>query len=253
MGQGDLEHKLHAIRASYDGQIGWADACVGDLLEYLKSIGTFDNDLVIITSDHGDMLGEHGLLFHEFVLYEPLIRVPFLIKFPDLYRTGKRYTGLVQTLDILPTLLDYLEIDRSNLAEGIQGKSLLKLVEGQGSRDFTISERSDWEQGGLKARKLGYLEKTYPSFDWREHMHEAAIRTKEFKYIQSLGGKGELYNIVNDPGECANLISLEPHKAFELTDQMDKWRSSFTKVKQAMVESELDRFVRDKLRKLGYL
>jgi arylsulfatase A-like enzyme len=253
MGQGNLEQKLQVIRALYDGQIGWADACVGDLLRYLKSTGLIDNSIVIITSDHGDMLGEHGLLFHEFALYEPLIRVPFLLRFPDLYRKGKQYDGLVQTLDILPTLLDYLEIERSNLTEDIQGKSLLKLVEEKDSRSFAISERSDWTQGGIKARKLGYLERTYKSFDWRECMHEVAIRTRELKYLRSFEGRGELYNIENDPGECTNLISLESHKAVELIGQIDKWRSSFTTAKQAMVESELDRFAKEKLKKLGYL
>jgi arylsulfatase A-like enzyme len=253
MGEGNLEQKLQVLRALYDGQIGWADACIGDLLRYLKSAGLIDNSIVIITSDHGDMLGEHGLLFHEFALYEPLIRVPFLLRFPDLYRKGKQYDGLVQTLDILPTLLDYLEIEHSNLTEDIQGKSLLKLVEEKDSRSFAISERSDWTQGGIKARKLGYLERTYKSFDWRECMHEVAIRTRKLKYLRSLEGRGELYNIENDPGECTNLISLEPHKAVELTGQIDKWRSSFTTAKQAMVESELDRFAKEKLRKLGYL
>ena len=84
-------------------------------------------------------------------------------------------------------------------------------------------------------------------------MHEVAIRTRELKYLRPLEGRGELYNIESDPGECTNLISLEPHKAVELTSQIDKWRSSFTTAKQAMVESELDRFAKEKLRKLGYL
>jgi uncharacterized sulfatase len=252
--QGDLKPKLKVIEALYDGQIAWADACVGDLLRYIESIGLSDNTLTIITSDHGDLLGEHGLLFHEFVLYEPLIHVPFLMMFPDMYHTGKRYSGLVQTLDILPTIIDYLGLEPSNLVKDIQGKSLLKLVEHRDSRDFTISERSDWQPGGLKARKLDYLEQTYPHFDWRQYEQELrALRTKEFKYIWSSRTKGELYNLTSDPGESRNLIAVERNNSLELRNKMEQWGSSFIPAKQSTLEAELDRFVKDKLRKLGYL
>jgi arylsulfatase A-like enzyme len=217
-------------------------------------MGLLDNTVVIVASDHGDMLGEHGLLFHEFVLYEPLLRIPFLIMFPDLHREGKRYTGLVQTLDILPTILDYLGIDRSDSIRDIQGKSLLKLVEGSDSRDFTISERSDWQRRGVKARKLDYLKQTYPGFDWAQYEQElVAIRTKEFKYIWSSKTKGELYNLARDPGELTDLIEAEENRGLELKSKLDRWRSSFSPAKQSVVERELDIYVKDKLRKLGYL
>lgn len=249
-----LDQKLDVINGLYDGQIAKADACVGELIEHLKSLGIFDDTIVVITSDHGDLLGEHGLLFHEFVLYEPLIRIPFLMRFPNQYQKGKRYTGLVQTLDILPTLVDYLGIPYSNMTQNIQGKSLLKLVENTDTREFTISERSDWDQKGVKARKLAELERAYPTFDWRKYTQEiVAIRTKEFKHIWSSKSSDELYDLLHDPGEACNLISVEKERATELKNKMDGWKRSFAPAMQTTVEIELDRYVKEKLRKLGYL
>jgi arylsulfatase A-like enzyme len=131
---------------------------------------------------------------------------------------------------------------------------LLKLAEHRDSRDFTISERSDWQPGGLKARKLGYLEHAYPHFDWRQYEQELrALRTKEFKYIWSSRTKGEFYNLTSDPWESTNLIAVEKNNSFELRNRMEQWKSSFIPAKQSTLEVEFDRFVKDKLRKLGYL
>nr|MDO8132843.1 sulfatase [Candidatus Njordarchaeum guaymaensis] len=179
----------------YDGQVSYFDSCLQELVEHLKSLDLWDNTLLILTSDHGDLLGEHGLLHHEFVLYEPLIKVPLILRFPDLFPGGKRYPGLVQTLDILPTLIDYLKIDSMDLSKEVQGKSLLRLVIGEDQREFTISERSDWSPNvDQSRRKIAYLKKVYPNFDWEKYVHEIiALRTERYKYIWSSEGRHELY------------------------------------------------------------
>jgi len=251
--QQDLSRHTEVLKALYDAQIAWVDACVADLLDHLKSLGIFENTLVVITADHGELLGEHGLLFHQFVLYEPLIKVPFIVKFPDLYNNGKRYSGLVQTVDILPTVLDYLKLEWRDVSRELQGKSLLKLVEKEDEREFTISERSDWSPR-FSAKRIAELEQKYPKFDWEKYVHEiVAIRTKDYKYIWSSEGRDELYDLAHDPEETNNTISNQTEKARELRDKMESWKHSFVPAEQFVLERELEGSVKKRLRKLGYL
>jgi arylsulfatase A-like enzyme len=255
MSRGDLEQNLAVLKSLYEGQIAFVDSCIGNLMDFLKSLDLFENTITIITADHGDLLGEHGLLLHEFVLYEPLIKVPLIIKFPDVFQNGRKYAGLVQTLDIFPTLIDHLGIQWADVAREVQGKSLLRLIAGDDQREFAISERSDWA-GGAGAEKMIQLEKEYPGYDWRKYAHEiVALRTDRDKYIWSSEGRHELYDLKQDPQESTNLISMDKGKATELRIKMETWRNSFTNTQPAGPPGteEMDSSVKKRLRALGYI
>jgi len=249
----DLGKKMEVLKSLYDAQIAYLDTCVKDLIDHLKSLDMFENTLLIITSDHGDLLGEHGLLHHEFVLYEPLIKVPFIIRFPDLFRKGEKYSGLVQTLDILPTLDDYLGIEWTDVSREIQGKSLLKLIENKEEREFTISERSDWSPA-TSIGKIAHLEKRYPSFEWRKYAHEiVALRTDEYKYIWSSEGRDELYDLRYDPQESNNLVLIDKGKVSELGAKMEAWKRSFVRAEPSAERRDLKSSVKKRLKALGYI
>jgi len=251
--QQDLQRHTDLLKALYDGQIAWVDACVADLLDHLKSLGIFENSIIMITADHGELLGEHGLLFHQFVLYEPLIKVPLIVKFPDLYDIGKRHLGLVQTVDILPTVLDYLNLDWKDVSGELQGKSLIRLIEKEDEREFTISERSDWSPR-FSAKRIADLERTYPTFDWKKYVQDiVAIRTKDYKYIWSSEGRDELYDLTHDPEEANNIIAEQRDKASELRGKMESWKHSFVSAEQFVLEGELESSVKKRLRRLGYI
>ncbi len=253
--EGISDREIEVLRSLYDGEVNYIDSCLGQLIEHLKSLDIFDNTLLVITSDHGDLLGEHGLLHHHFALYEPLIKVPLILKFPDLFMKGKRYSGLVQTMDILPTLIDYLDIKWMDISREMQGESLLKLMKKKEGREFTISERSDWSPSTKE--KMVSLKKRHPDFDWDKYVHEIiALRTKEYKYIWSSEGKHELYDLRQDPSESNNIVTIENEKASELKNRLEKWKRSFLRIseweegKRTSFEKEK---VKEKLRRLGYL
>lgn len=250
---GFSSRQIEVLKSLYDGMISYVDSCLKELIDHIKSLDIFDNTLLIITSDHGDNIGEHGLLSHSFVLYEPLIKVPLIIKFPDVFQRGKRYSGLAQTIDIPPTLISYLDLDLANILMEMQGINLLKVIEGEEEREFTISERSDWSPD-IYPNKMNYLNTKYPKYDWEKHAHEiVALRTKEYKYIWSSEGRHELYNLKNDPQENYNLISIINEKASELQIKLNRWKSSFIPADPYIAKQDLNKSLKKRLRALGYI
>jgi Sulfatase len=111
----------------YDGEIAAADAIVGELLDRLRARGLYDRSIVIVTSDHGEGLGDHGEDQHSILLYVEAVRVPLLVKLPRSLLAGRTVETPAGLVDIAPTVLDLLGIDRPL---GGRGVSLRRLVEG---------------------------------------------------------------------------------------------------------------------------
>src|SRR5262249_10811695 len=98
--------ELAFIRANYDGQLAAMDAALGGLIAALRATGRYENALIIVTADHGELLGEHGFVGHMGrMLYEPLLHVPMVVKYPGADRPRGRIDTPVQTLDVMPTVL----------------------------------------------------------------------------------------------------------------------------------------------------
>jgi arylsulfatase len=178
------------LTGCYDGEVAFTDVQVGRVLEDLAARGLLDNTIVIITSDHGEILYEHEYYFgHDIGLYEECIRIPLIMRLPGYGTPGMRISPLVQSLDILPTLLEVLGIGRPGYLEG---KSLLPLIEGSGESTVTFA----------------FLE-TFPFPEKSPPRH--AVRTADAKLIwketQADTLAKEYYDLVRDPGETTNLFS----------------------------------------------
>lgn len=119
----DIEHLI----ALYDGDISYWDFKLGEMLDHLESLGIMDNSIVVFTSDHGQMFGEHGKWVHRNSLYEEVLRVPFLLSYPGTLTAGTVITAPVHTLDITPTILDLIGLP---VPEHMVGQSLATLAEG---------------------------------------------------------------------------------------------------------------------------
>ena len=156
------------------------DDSVGTIREAALSREKEDNTLFFFTSDHGYSLGDHGLT-EKHMLYEEPLRVPFLVDFPGDDDKGMRFDGMVSTLDIAPTALDYAGVA---IPERMTGRSLRPLAD---SREFDDASPADWRE-----------EMFFFYSEW-----QVAIRTDRYKYIESLQEPGhiELYDLQEDPGE----------------------------------------------------
>jgi len=133
------------LRSLYDGEISYLDFNVNQLFDLLSRLRILDKTLLIITSDHGENIGDHGLMDHVFCLYDTLLHVPLIIRYPKVFEPGSRIERQVQTTDIVPTILDILGIDR-NKTQGMQGHTLVPRHQKgrQESIEFSISEHTLW-------------------------------------------------------------------------------------------------------------
>lgn len=121
------EADVFHLRALYDNEILYMDKWFGVLVEKLENLGLLDSTLIILTADHGNQLMERGRIGHGGPPYDTLIRIPLIIRFPRGEFGGTRINAQVQSIDILPTILDYLGIKPSE--EYFQGRSLLPLIQ----------------------------------------------------------------------------------------------------------------------------
>lgn len=179
--QGD--DQLREIIANTYGQIGLIDHNVGRLLIALDEAGLADNTYVIYFSDHGDWLGDHGLILKGPMHYEGLLRVPLIMRGPNV-PVGAALPHPVSTLDIGPTLFD---LGGAAPLQTQHGSSLWPLVSGDGTRDFALNE---WE---LLAQRAGV------------DLSLRTVRTERYKLTADMkSGAGELYDLEADPDELVN-------------------------------------------------
>jgi arylsulfatase A-like enzyme len=229
------------LRDLYDTEIAYLDSQIGKLIAYLDAKGLRENTLVVITSDHGENLGDHGLMAHKFCLYETLIHVPLLLRMPGTLAEQQRVRYQVQTHDIVPTIYDLAGL---KIEPHIQAKSLLRP---ESKRMFTIAERM--------IQNLSTFEQKYPGCDTSPLKRRLkAIRTDRYKYIWASDGRAELYDLQTDPHETLNLIHDLPEIAADLETQLMDWSNSFepAEISEADVP-QMDERLTDRLRDLGYL
>jgi arylsulfatase A-like enzyme len=193
------DEQLRHLIANYYGMISLIDHNVGRMMIALHDLGLAQDTLVIYTTDHGDWLGDHGLILKGPMFYEGLLRVGYVMRGPGI-PAGQVVRDPVSTLDTAATLYDYCAVPA---AGPLHSRSLRPLVEGRGSRDFAYNE---WR---LHPSRTGI------ALDLR------CVRTREAKLTLELGsGAGELYRLDRDPDEMDNLFGNPDHARLqrELTD-----------------------------------
>ena len=182
------------VKASYYAMIELIDAELGRLIEGLDERGELDNTIIIFTSDHGELLGDHGLLLKGCRFFESLVRVPLVISWPARFRQGLRSRALVELVDLAPTLL---EATGQPAPDQMQGRSLLPILTGEADphvhKPHVVSEY--WDAVVLP-------EAVGPT----EHSHATMRFDGRYKSVVYHGhGLGEIYDLENDPGEFENL------------------------------------------------
>lgn len=179
------DEQLREIIANTYGQIAFIDHQVGRIMNTLMEEGLDENTIVIYISDHGDWMGDHGLILKGPMHYEGLLKVPMIVKGPGV-PAGKVVDEPVSTLDLGPTFFDYGRAD-AQLSQ--HGESLRPLIEGDATRDFA---RNEW---GLLPGRVGVA------------LELRTVRTRTHKLtLDLISGAGEMYDLEKDPGERVNLF-----------------------------------------------
>ncbi|MCB0646274.1 MAG: sulfatase-like hydrolase/transferase [Saprospiraceae bacterium] len=185
----ESEQKL--MLAKYWAQIDLIDENLGRVITALEATGQLENTMIIFTSDHGDMTGDHGLINKGCRFYEGLVRVPLIIWYPEKFAQNLQSDALVELIDLVPTILDVTGLPKD---QKLQGKSLLPILTGKVDANVHKSfVRSEFYDEGMISKN---------------HLYGFAtmFRTKEFKLVSYHGHeKGELFDLTKDPDEFTNL------------------------------------------------
>jgi choline-sulfatase len=176
----------------YDGEVAWTDELVGRFEDALGSLGLGDDTALVVTSDHGEGLGEHDESLHGFFVYQTTLRVPFLVRGPGI-PPGRRLERTVRLVDVFPTVLDLAGLAAPR-ALALSGRSLAAALRGAREPDEPTT----------------YAETLVPrlQFGWSDLR---VIREGRFKYIQA--PRPELYDLREDPGERHDLAREQAARA----------------------------------------
>lgn len=180
------------VTAAYYAMIEQVDTEMGRMMQTLEETGQADNTIVIFMSDHGEMLGDHGIYLKGPYFYDCLTRVPLIIRWPGHFKQGLKVDALVEMVDLAPTLLEAAGIPVSS---GIQGRSLMPLLTGQTTEH----------------RDSAYMEYLDACSTYEIPPMLTSIRTEKWKLNYCDKPRtGELYDLEKDPGEFTNLWD-NPH------------------------------------------
>jgi len=233
---------VRTMRAMYDASYFKADEQVGWLLGALRSRNLWADTAAVITADHGECLGEHGMTGHGLFPYEQSMRVPLLIKYPQGVKPSGVDDGLVSTIDIGPTLCALAGADYP--ADQRLGMSLL-----DSERHKLVSwERHNFESG------FEYFKERHPHVDWdRYHLgYVVGVKDGRHKFVWTSCGQRFLFDLQSDPREETDLAKSEPELLARFERRFAEWRKSLA-VRSGSTEGLYEPGVLDHLRALGYL
>jgi len=196
-----------AIRGLYDAEIAHIDAELDRLFGYLKDSGQWDETMIVLCADHGELHGEHGLYGHEFAIYEELVNVPLMVKHPDL-EVGREEATQVELIDLYHTVLDATGVDPAGEAL-IPERSLLSPAYREfeaGEFAFVEYHRPVVELNQLESQASGAGIDLSPESRFYSRMR--AARRPDGKYIRNERIDDEAYRLDRDPGEREDLAAV---------------------------------------------
>ena len=212
----------------YAGEVAYTDYCIGQVIDKLKDMGLYNSATIIVTSDHGEMLGEHGEKTHGFFVYQSAIRVPLIIKLSG-QKGPKQVSTLAGLVDIFPTLCKLLNV---SVPSDVHGADLMQYFSGHEKRDEGLFAES------LYATKYG-------------GNSLLSIITERWKYIQTT--QPELYDLGSDAGETVNLVGQHPQVAQDLQAQLREILEKTTQTNKNQEEIQLEEDTLKRLESLGYV
>jgi len=216
----------------YQGEIAFADQSLGVLLDELKAKGVYDRTLIVVSGDHGEGRGEHNEETHSMLAYNSTLHVPLIMRIPG-EPPGRRVATRVGTVDILPTVLDFLGVPAPGEVQGRSLRAAMRRADAPGSDGTSY-----------------YAETLSPrlSYGWGE---QRVLFEGAEKYIY--GPRQELYDLVADPRELRNLVTERPQDAARMERVLASFLSRHAGKTTEEAVQQTDPSARERLAALGYL
>ena len=222
----------------YDGDVNLSDRYLGELLRQLRAHGLYEDTVIIAMADHGENLGDHGFLDHQFGVFETLIEVPLILRVPGVVQPG-RSDEPVMLSDVYDTVVELAGI--SGAPETPHSRSLL-------SRPFEAARPQIAEYAGANHELINHLRYLNPSLDLSRYQTAfAKVRIDDLELTVGTDGSLELYDLGDDPGRSENRAAADPEAVTALRAALPsgEWGEP--------VSAEIDEETRDQLRSLGYV
>jgi arylsulfatase A-like enzyme len=228
---------VQRLVALYDAEVASVDHEIGRLIERLGSLGQLANTLIVVTADHGESFGEHGVWFDHMTLYETDLHVPLIVRLPGSHLAGTRVAGQVEIVDVAATVLDGLGLEAGLLP----GASLLEGLaagEAQARPGLHFAESEHFRRTGRVSYSVsdGRLKLIWNSAHWEDTRFFAA--------------REELYELDADPGEAEDLIDPGPPELPALREELGGFIARQLEIGG---ETDIDPAVLEQLRSLGYV
>jgi len=246
-GASHSECEADCIRAMYAASVAYQDHKLQSVLDLLDERAGLEDTMLIVTSDHGENLGEAGRWDHVFAVNDHLIHVPFIVRYPKLFPAGTRISGQCQMVDMVPTIFDTL--GHGPTMSELPGRSLVPSH--FEPREHAIAQVHPY---------YGHLERMAGVVGLRRDTGQftsalRCVRTDQYKFVWSSGGKHQLYDLSYDPDETTNILDKEPQIGQRLQQVLEQqWSLQPDYVSRESEDSES--FSAEELRKLqslGYL
>jgi len=217
------EEDLNYMKGLYDGAIRFIDDNLEIMFNKLEELELMDNTIIVIFSDHGEQFMEHKRTGHGYSLFDEELHVPLMIFHPDI--EGRRISTQVSLIDVMPTLLDFVNISY----EGLFGTSLIDTLNGTQRDDPTFAE--------------------WGHFPWE------SVRTPSYKYILRDDGFTYLFDLRINPEETQNLHNQQPKQLFIYNNTMNEWRKTNRAVQVTRTDpkEKISDEALEQLRSLGYV
>ncbi len=223
------------VMAQYQGAVTYVDDEIGRLLDALEARELLHRTAIVLTSDHGEALGEHDMYFVHTGLYEPTVHIPLIMYFPGAGRQGVQVREVVESVDIFPTVLEYFDIPAPG---GIRGRSLWPLMRGEVQPPrVALSEHAGRNLVALRSEQYKYVRQLrtrhlQPSYPWVE-------------------GREELYDLKRDPRERHNLAAELPAVISAFRRELSRRRADRQDLDVG--NAEITAETEEVLRSLGYV
>jgi arylsulfatase A-like enzyme len=233
------------MRELYAAELHMVDWDLGRVLTALESSGLLEETLVIVTGDHGENIGEQGVVGHSLGMYEPTLRVPLILRFPERFPPGAVRDELVSLVDVMHTVLDVCGISADDQSGAIESRSLSGAR--HEPRGFVVAEAD------RPLHMLELVNRVVPERLSAIDHPVRAIRSGSHKLVWNDDQGLELFDLEADPAEAVNLSGELPAVQQRLLDYLAGWHSSLTSTSAVEASEIEDAETLEQLRELGYI
>jgi arylsulfatase A-like enzyme len=238
---------MDVLRTLYQGDVSYLDQRLGRLFDFLRGQNLLDDTAVIIVSDHGENFGDHGLIEHAFCLYNTLLHVPLIIRFPARVPAGSVRDAPVSTIGLFGTILKLAGGPRRVLPPEVAADDLLEAA--PGTDILAESENMVGMLRSVMAGEPGAARFNFTPFD----KSLRCLYAGDYKLISSSDGRAELYDMAHDWAETKNVAEVQPARVRDMLKKLAAREKALVRPSLDFTPPEVDRRVKEALKSLGYV